>query len=238
MDVTPADEADDEAGDDERDARAQRRPGMTAAALIAIAATCQLFARVGREFCSSGGDDSSGSGSGSSSSGLGGGFDGSGRLEGCLRSRAKLFFAASHAKRLSAAKELAARDTWARCRFLALPPPPAGPTNSRRGANRGRSLPAAAAPGGGSGAGEGWDTGVAASDVASTVRVLTAAPSDSPKGGGSPLACSAQQHAAVRRLVAARRPILKWPPALQRLPAVCEKQNKKQKTKIRASDNA
>jgi hypothetical protein len=28
----------------------------------------------------------------------------------------------------------------------------------------------------------------------------------------------------VRRLVAARRPILKWPPALQRLPAVCKKQ--------------
>lgn len=225
MDVTPADKDDDDAAEDEDDeASAEerlRRRGMTAAALVAISATCQLFAHVGREFCG-GGDSSSISGGGgaggasASAAAPGGGFDGSGRLEGCLRLRAKAFFAACHARELATAKHLAASDAWARCN-LALPPPPL-PGPNRPGANRGRVPTAAVAPGGGSAA---WDTGVPASDVASTVRVLAAEHPNAPSRASTPLACSARQHAAVRRLVAARRPKVHWPPAVQRLPAVC-----------------
>jgi len=258
MDVTPANDDNDDAHEDSVGAEAapQDRPRMTLEALAAISATCQLFAHVGRQFCANcdstaGGQDFGGLSSHNGSHGVGsgfaspkggssnndsnnGGFEGSRRLEGCLRLRTKLFFAAYHAKQLARAKELAARDSWERGPYLSLPPPSPlhaslsmGNINDG-GCNSSRSSRV-----------EQWNTGLGANDVLSTVRVLTAeAPglSRSSSTGSStgdvssgeanngrayqPWACSARQHAAVRRLVASKRSLAQWPPVVERLPAV------------------
>lgn len=259
MDVTPADDDNGNAYEDSVGAEPapQDRPCMTPEALAAISATCQLFAHVGRQFCANsdsttGGKEFGGLSSHNGGNGFGsgfaspkggvssninsnnGGFEGSRRLEGCLRLRTKLFFAAYHAKQLVRAKELAARDSWERGPHLSLPPtsPPHASLSTSNRDNRGCSSSR-------SNRVEDWNTGLGANDVLSTVRVLTAeAPglssnssTGSRTGDGNtsdtndgrayqPWACSARQHAAVRRLVASKRSLAQWPRVVERLPAV------------------
>ena len=252
MDITPADDYDDDNDNEKQGAESSPliRPRMTPDALATISATCQLFAHIGRQFCANNDSSDQASGSsnrfgsgfsfpeGASTSNNSSGFEGSRRLEGCLRLRTKLFFAESHAKQLAHAKALAARDTWARGPYLALPPPPHETPHYGKKAHHNSSHSSHS-----SSKVEAWNTGLNASDVLSTVRVLTAE-TPGPSGGSSgsnsgssgatdssnseanngraflPWACSARQHAAVRRLVTSKRSQTPWPPIAERLPAV------------------